>query len=244
MAGQPRDAAERVISALVSLDDADFERVEPPSSVWDGIEASIESGRAELPGSRSAESAVAMIEYSIDASDVITEVGAGWVESAIDYGVPELARPDDKRVLWESIDNDGLRELWQLVVQQVRSEKSEVRLPFRCDSARARRWFEMAVAPFADGGVRFRSVLVFQEARTAVALLDPTVERDQTTEPIALCSWCGRGRFDGSWLDIRRLVADARLLECESLPRVAPGICSSCQEQMSAELLAQGIAVN
>ena len=152
--------------------------------------------------------------------------------------------PDDKRVLWESIDDDELRELWQLVVQQVRSEQSEVRVTFRCDSARARRWFEMAVSPVADGGVRFRSVLVFQEARSPVALLDPTIERDHASEPIALCSWCGRGRFDGSWLDIERLVADARLLERESLPPLTSGICGSCREQMSAELLAQGVAVS
>ena len=44
------------------------------------------------------------------------------------------------------------RELWQLVVRQVRSEQSEVRVPYRCDSAHARRWFEMAIAPVADGG--------------------------------------------------------------------------------------------
>ncbi len=244
VARQSRDATERVIRALESLDASDLAPIEPPPSVWDGIEASIESGRAELPGSPSPESAIAIIEYSIDASDVLTEVGAGWVESAIDHGAPELERPDDKQVLWESIDDAELRELWQLVVQQVRSEQSEVRVPFRCDSARAKRWFQMAVAPVADGGVRFRSVLVFQEARSPVALLDPTIERDHASEPIALCSWCSRGRFDGSWLNIERLVADARLLERKSPPPLTPGICGSCREQMSAELLAQGVAVN
>ena len=242
MAQQSGDATERVIRALESLDAADLVLIEPPPSVWDGIEASIESGRGGLPGSPSPESTVAIVEYSIDASDVLAGVGAGWVDAAIDHGAPELARPDDNRVLWESIDGDEMRELWQLVVRQVRSEQSEVRVPFRCDSAHARRWFEMAIAPVADGGVRFRSVLVFQEARSPIALLDPTIERDHASAPIALCSWCGRGRFDGSWLDIERLVADARLLERDSLPPVTPGICGSCREQMSVALLAQGVS--
>jgi len=244
MAEQSSDATEEVISALRSLDVADLAPIEPPPSVWDGIEASIESGRAELHGSRSRESAALVVEYSIDASDVLAEVGAGWVQSAIDHGAPELERPDDERVLWESIGDDELRELWQLVVQQVRSERSEMRLPLRCDSARDRRWFEMTVSPLADGGVRFRSVLVFQEARRPVALLDPTVERDDASEPIALCSWCGRGRLDGSWLDIERLAVDARLFEREAPPRVVPGICGSCRHQMSVEVLAQGVAVS
>jgi hypothetical protein len=236
------DATERVIRALEGIDAADLVLVEPPPSVWDGIEASIESGRGGLPGSPSPESPVAVVEYSIDASDVLAEVGAGWVDVAIDHGAPELARPDENRELWESIEGDEMRELWQLVVGRVRSEQSEVRVPFRCDSARARRWFEMVIAPVADGGVRFRSVLVFEEARRPIALLDPTIERDHASAPIALCSWCGRGRSDGAWLDIERLVADARLLERDSLPPVTPGICGSCREQMSVALVAQGVS--
>lgn len=243
MAAQSGDATEKVIRVLQSLEATDLDPVEPPPSVWDGIQASIESGRAELPGSSPPESAVLVVEYSIDSSDVLIEVGDGWAESAIDHGAPELEQPDDEQVLWESIDDDELRELWQRVVQQVRSEQSELRVPFRCDSAHDRRWFEMAVSPIADGGVRFRSVLVFRDARSPLALLDPTLERDHAAEPIALCSWCGRGRLDGSWLAIDRLVSDARLLERESLPPVTPGICGSCREQMSAELLAQGVAV-
>lgn len=155
MAQQSGDAIERAIRALRSLDAADLVLIEPPPSVWDGIEASIESGRGGLPGSPSPESTVAIVEYSIDASDVLAEVGAGWVDAAIDHGAPELARPADNRVLWESIDGDEMRALWQLVVRQVRSEQSEVRVPFRCDSAHARRWFEMAIAPVADGWCAF-----------------------------------------------------------------------------------------
>src|SRR4051794_31192014 len=108
MAQQPGDPTERVIRALKGLDAADLVLIEPPPSVWDGIEASIESGRGGLPGSPSFQSTVSIVEYSIDAFDVLAEVGAGWVDAAIDHSAPELARPVDNRALWESIDGDEM----------------------------------------------------------------------------------------------------------------------------------------
>ncbi len=241
MAGQSRQAPERVERAFESLDAADLAPIEPPPFVWDGIDASVESGRAELPGSATPETAVLVIAYSIDASDVLIEFGAGWVDSAIDHGAPELTQPGDQRVLWESIDDDGLRELWQLVVERVRSAQSEVHIPFRCDSARDRRWFDMIVEPATDGGVRFRSVLAFREEREPVEFLDPTIERDDTAEPIALCGWCGRGRLGDTWLSLVQLDADLRLSERPAPPPVATGICDSCKKQMSADLRDQGV---
>ena len=68
------------------------------------------------------------------------------------------------------------------------------------------------------------------------------MSRSLASAPIALCSWCGRAELDGSWLNIEQLVTDARLLERDSLPPVAPGICGACREQMSAALLAQGVS--
>ena len=189
------------------------------------------------------ETAVLVVEYSIDASDVLTEFGAGWVDSAIDHGAPELTQPADQRVLWESIDDEGLLGLWQLVVERVRSAKSEVHIPFRCDSARDCRWFDMIVEPVPDDGVRFRSVLARRDEREPVEFLDPTIERDHSAEPITLCGWCGRGRLDGSWMSLAQLDADLRLSERPAPPPVATGICNSCQKQVSAELRDQGVEV-
>ena len=54
MARKSHKAPERVVRAFESLDAADLVPVEPPPFVWDGIDASVESGRAELPGSGTA----------------------------------------------------------------------------------------------------------------------------------------------------------------------------------------------
>lgn len=95
----------------------------------------------------------------------------------------------------------------------------------------------MTVTPEPDGGVLFRTVLVFEEVRPAVALLDPQAERDEAAPPVPICSWCGRGRHDDRWLDIEELLRAGRLLERSSMPPVSHGICAACREEMAAELL-------
>ena len=72
-----------------------------------------------------------------------------------------------------------------------------------------------------DRNLRFRSVLALREERDPIEFLDPTIERDHTAEPVALCGWCGRGRLDGSWMSLAQLDADLRLSERPAPPPVA-----------------------
>ena len=95
----------------------------------------------------------------------------------------------------------------------------------------------MTITPEPGGRVHFRSVLAFEETRSPMALLDAHSERDRDAEPVPLCSWCGRGQRGSDWLDIEELVQAARLLERVSMPPISYGICGSCREEMSAELL-------
>ncbi|MDX2381868.1 MAG: hypothetical protein QNM02_19180, partial [Acidimicrobiia bacterium] len=149
----------------------------------------------------------------------------------------ELAVTAHDRTLWSYIDREEIRELWQLLVERVRTLQVRARVPFRCDAAHARRWFEMTITPEPGGRVHFRSVLAFEETRSPMALLDAHSERDRDAEPVPLCSWCGRGQRGSDWLDIEELVQSARLLERVSMPPISYGICGSCREEMSAELL-------
>ncbi len=95
----------------------------------------------------------------------------------------------------------------------------------------------MTIAPEPDGSVHFRSVLVFEESRPPVALLDLHSERDADAQPVPLCSWCGRGQHGARWLDIEELVQVGRLLEPASMPPISYGICAACRDEMAAELL-------
>lgn len=232
---------DRIGRILSELEEADLELLDPPAETWDGIEASLISERATVPPSRDTHPRM-VVEYAIDAHDVVAPVGQGWADFAHDNGAPELAVPAPDRALWTYMDRGEIRELWQLLVQRVRTLRVDARVPFRCDAPHARRWFEMTITPEPDDRVSFRSVLVFEQSRPPVALLDPHPARNTEAQPVPLCSWCGRGQHGSHWLDIEELVQAGRHLERASMPSVSYGICGACREAMSAELLVPGRA--
>lgn len=227
---------DRIRRIMSELEEPDLELLDPPDGIWEGIEASLASERARRPPERATPSLMA-VEYRIDAGDLLIEVGEGWAEFARDNDASELAAPAPDRTLWSYMDRAEIRELWRLVVERVRTLQKEARVPFRCDAPHARRWFEMTISPGPDGSVHFRSVLVFEELRAPVALLDSHSERDTDAPPVALCSWCGRGQHDERWHEVEELVQVARLLEQVSMPPISYGICAACREDMAAELL-------
>ena len=232
--------------AIAEIDQADFERVDPPADLWSRIEASIAAdtapdaraphGPPKEPPSADIPAGI-VVEYWIDAADIVTEVGESWAGFARDNDAAELADRMPDKTLWDYFGTEEIRDLWRLLVERVRSTQTPARVPLRCDAPHARRWFDMAVTPRPDGWVHFRSVLVFEERREPVTLLDPHSERDGHAQPIPLCSWCGRGQHGSAWLDIEELVRAARLLEQTSMPPIDYGICSPCRDEMSAELL-------
>ena len=95
----------------------------------------------------------------------------------------------------------------------------------------------MTITPESNGRVHFRSVLAFDEARPSVSLLETNSKRDESLRPVPVCSWCGRGQHGSLWLDIEELVQAARPLEGASMPPICHGICASCRDEMSAQLL-------
>ncbi len=230
---------DRVRQLLSELGESDFERFKPPADLWGRIEAAIAAEPAvspKTPPSRTIATGT-VVEYWIDADDVVVGVGDAWAEFARDNDAPELVTLDSERTLWSYFDNDEARELWKLLVERVRALQTDARVPLRCDAPDARRWFEVTMTPEADGRVHFRSMLAFEEPRPPVSLLDPRTERDDDLEPVPVCSWCGRGEHASQWLDVEDLVQTARLLERTSMPAVSYGICASCRDEMSVELL-------
>jgi len=183
-----------------------------------------------------------VVEYWIDADDVVFPTRDAWDEFARRNGAPELAQPSSGRTLWSHFESDEVRDVWSLIVARVRSEQAAATVPLRCDAPDMRRWFEMTITPGAHRAVHFRSALVVEEPRTAVAVLAVESARDRSAAAVPVCSWCGRGDDGSDWVSIEDVVRRLRLLEQAVVPPVAYGICPSCREAMSAELLvpAQG----
>ena len=63
------------------------------------------------------------------------------------------------------------------------------------------------------------------------------IERDGDRPAVPVCSWCGEGHDGSHWRRIEDVVRDLRLLE-DLLPSIDYGICPTCRDLMSAELLA------
>lgn len=231
--------ADEIASILSELEDADVRRFDPPDDVWAGIEAAIAAQPTPSPGEPGSIDAPmgTVVEYSIDADDVVIAVGRNWAGFARDNDAPELVAPPFDRTLWSYFDNDETADVWRLLVERVRARQQEAEVPLRCDAPHARRWLKMSIAPEPDGRVQFRCELVFEEPRQPVSLLDPGSARDVALQPVALCDWCARVQDGDRWVAIEQFVHDSRLLERSSLPPLAHGICSSCRDQMSAELL-------
>lgn len=215
---------DRIVAVLAQLEPADFERISPPAGLWKGIAASLSAPAATV------------VEYWIDGDDVLVEVGADWAAFAAEGDAAELADSATGRSLWSSMDDEA-RDLWRPVVSRVRSERAHAVVPLRCDAPGVRRWFDVTVSSDDGERVRFRSVLVWEEVRTDVLLLDDGAQRDLATEAVRICSWCNSGEHGAEWIAVEQLVAASRLLERPALPAVSYGICPSCREAMSADLL-------
>ncbi|HKY14635.1 MAG TPA: hypothetical protein VJM33_06885 [Microthrixaceae bacterium] len=233
MASTPADpdtddpGMQRVLSVMSRLEADDFERFDPPADLWGRISVLVAPARADG----------LVVEYWIDADDVVFWSGEDWVDFARDNDAPELVDLAPGRTLWSHFDGEEVRELWRALVARVRSQLTAATVPLRCDAPDIRRWFEMTITPGDDGTVRFRSALLYEEPRPAVALLDVQIERDSTAPEISVCSWCGKAHDASRWVGIEELVRGQRLLEETVVPSISQGICPSCRELMSAELL-------
>lgn len=224
----------RLEDLLGQIDLADGERVEPPPQLWGRIAASLAADADVETG------AGTVVEYWIDAEDEILVVGADWSSFARGNRAPELADTTPDRTLWSYFDGDEVRDLWRLLTARVRATRTAAQVPLRCDAPDMRRWFEMTVTPVPDGVVHFRCSLVFEEPRDAVELLDAFGRRDPDAAAVPVCSWCGDAHDGESWGRIEDVVRERRLLEQELLPPIRHGVCPTCRERMSSELLTDG----
>jgi hypothetical protein len=222
---------DRLAGTFAQLDPSDFELLDPPDDLWDRIAASV-----AVQSERRPTGSGTVVEYSIDAEDVVFSVDDGWAACARDNDAPELVELPPARTLWSYFDGDEVRDLWRALVRDVRAKQVPAHVPLRCDSPHMRRWFEMTITPARNGVVHIRSVLVFEEPRPSVPFLDRRTDRDDERPAVPFCSWCAKV-YDGSaWEEIEVVARKLRLLE-DRTPPIASGICPTCRGLMSAEAL-------
>jgi hypothetical protein len=163
----------------------------------------------------------------VDRKDRILVVNPEWTAFALaNGGSAVLPEKILGRELWSQISDPTVRAIYRLLVERARLGHL-VRFRYRCDSPTHRRTFEMNVRAGAEDQVIFDSLLVHDEERPSVALLEEGRRRDERM--VRVCSWCQRVALpQGQWVDIEEAVQVMGYLENPTLPRMSHGICPEC----------------
>lgn len=178
------------------------------------------------------------LAYRIDASDRISYLGPEWSEEAPAADAERLApKRLLGRLLWESLADPAVQELYRAIVARVRTGR-RLQFFFRCDTPDRRRLYCMDIRLLPTREVEFVSTLDRDETRPPVALLDSHHRRDQE-HSLAMCSWCQRVALPVDyWVAIEEAAAIGGFMAADPLPRLVPGVCPQCEQQVRQQLQA------
>lgn len=176
------------------------------------------------------------ISYEIDLADRITAVSESWAAFARENHGEHLEAPGVVgSSLWSAIGDPTTREIYRTLVSRVREGRGSARFSFRCDSPAKRRELEMRIVARDGGAVRFTTMLLREQARADIALLDPVAPRTESV--VVVCGWCAQVRVaEGHWLEVEAALRELRLFERTALPQLSHGICPPCAEAFTRAL--------
>lgn len=166
--------------------------------------------------------------YVIDANDFIASVNDSWLAFARENGAGELTREFVVgRSLWEFVQGETTRLLYQQLVRQIRAEGTRMVIPFRCDSPSVQRDMRLEIKQTTDGKVQFDGVLVSVKPRSYLAVLDARVPR--TSDSLTMCSCCKSAFVQTmGWLKLEDAVVHSKCFETDSAPRLRYSLCPEC----------------
>ncbi len=165
--------------------------------------------------------------YSIDSSDRIIRVSDAWLDFAAENDAPELTRSRVVgRTLWEFIEGPTTRDLYGALFEKIRSLASGVPVPFRCDAPDRYRFMELTLAPAADGVIELSGVLLREQRRRRVPVLERALQHADYSFPI--CSFCKRVFAAGEWLELEDAIARLGRFDSTNLPGLDQSVCEDC----------------
>ena len=167
--------------------------------------------------------------HRIDAQDSIDYLNDAWLAFARESGSHGLTAENlFGRKIWDFIADFETREIYSAIVHRVRETGGEVRIPFRCDDARVRRFMETSIRALPGKAVEFRNRILREEFRAPVPLLDHS--RPRSGAVLKMCAWCKRVLVSGKWLEVEEGAASLDLFDSPKLPTLSHGICPPCMK--------------
>jgi hypothetical protein len=170
-----------------------------------------------------------VVEYAIDANDVITGVNEAWRAFALENSGEELIDGVVGTWLWKHLAGWQVKSLFKILLERVREDQRTVTIPFRCDAPEKRREMMLEVTPAPDWGLRFSSWVEREVGRPALHFLEAGRESDPDHH-LTMCAWCKRidlGRED--WAELEDAIGKLELFNSTPLPRVTHGVCRDCK---------------
>ena len=176
-------------------------------------------------------------EYHIDEKDQISYVNAAWIDFSKENQAKHLSLPEILgRSLWANINNRETEAVYQIILNNVRKKGIEFVIPFRADSPDKRRFVELHISPLENNSVRFNSILLDEESRSYVTMLDSSIKRKSGF--IIICSWCKMVNVSRDhWIDIEAAVKFLNLFNSAPYPKLSHRICPGCHSRLRAEII-------
>lgn len=176
--------------------------------------------------------------FQVDARNRISFVDPGWLSFASENQAAELTESAVVgQSLWDYIQGVEIRHLYELIFREVRANGREIEIPFRCDSPTRRRFMRLRVVPLEAGELSIVSLLVREEERPHVALLD--AQAPHADAFVTICSWCKRVNANKDrWIEVEAATSELDLLGSEPPPRLTHGVCPSCETTIRNDIAA------
>jgi hypothetical protein len=166
--------------------------------------------------------------YKIDGSDVVSFVSPEWVRFAQANEAPELTEEHVVgKPIWHFVTGKDARALYEQLYGNLRSRRSEMAIPFRCDAPTQVRHMTLTLRSLAARTIECEGRLDRIETREPMAILSRSAARSHDSIPI--CSLCRRMAILEDWLDVRAAIVRKRLFSAMTFPRLEETVCPDCK---------------
>ena len=193
-----------------------------------------------------------MSEYHTNQWGEIIRVDDSFVDFARENWRQDF-KPDDLvgDMLLDHITDATTRALYLIVIQHLQESNRSITLPFRCDSPDIRRYMELTITPFPDGGMKWSCRLLRQEHRNPADILAGDLERSDRL--LLVCSWCKRCKMPewlvnstnaasgDVWVEVEEIMGLLGTLTEHRLPGISHTACPDCYQELMAAIDAMDV---
>lgn len=164
------------------------------------------------------------VRFTVDHHDRVVAVGPTWDTVARAHGAPELrASAVRGRLLWHFFSDRGTMALYRALFAEVRRGQAlMVPFPFDGDACCD---MQLRIAPLPHGSLNCHTSVRVKHA--------PDFHRRRATAigMVTCCSWCGRTKLQGRWVEPSVAFATTELLMQVPSPEVTHGMCPTCERR-------------